>query len=103
MIYSFLAHHGKTFDNLISINTLKTRNFLTCQAISFEMAFFQESLAIILQQIWIFSSPNQCTEVRFVSFFSGGFITAIIVNPPERKLEKHTSVQCIIYASGVRI
>ena len=28
----------------------------------------------------------QCTEVRFSSLFSGGFITAIIVNPPERKL-----------------
>ena len=34
----------------------------------------------------------QCTEVRFSSLFSGGFITAIIVNPRERKLAKHTSV-----------
>ena len=33
----------------------------------------------------------QCTEVRFASFLSGGFIT---VNSPERKLEKHTSVKC---------
>ena len=32
--------------------------------------------------------PEQCTEVRFASFLSGGFITAI-VNPPERKLEKN--------------
>jgi hypothetical protein len=32
--------------------------------------------------------------VRFSSFLSGGFITAIVVNPPERKLAKHTSVQC---------
>ena len=29
----------------------------------------------------------QCAEVRFSSFLSGGFITAI-VNPPQRKLEK---------------
>ena len=36
----------------------------------------------------------QCTEVRFVSFFSGGFITAIVVNPAERKLAKCISVQC---------
>jgi hypothetical protein len=36
----------------------------------------------------------QCTEVRFAIFFSGGFITAIVVNPPERKLAKYTSVQC---------
>ena len=35
-----------------------------------------------------------CTEVCFASFFSGGFITAIVVNPPERKLAKHTSVHC---------
>ena len=34
-----------------------------------------------------------CTEVRFASFLSVGFITAIVVDPPERKLTKHTSVQ----------
>ena len=32
------------------------------------------------------------TEMRFASFFSGGFITTIVVNPPERKLAKRTSV-----------
>ena len=37
---------------------------------------------------------NHFTEVRFASFLSGGFITAIVVNPPERKLAKHTSVHC---------
>ena len=36
-----------------------------------------------------------CTEVRFFSFFSGGFITATVVNPPERKLAKHTSVHFV--------
>ena len=39
------------------------------------------------------SDVLQCTEVHFVSFFSGGFINAIVVNPPERKLAKRTSVQ----------
>ena len=33
-------------------------------------------------------------EVRFATFQAGGFITAIVVNPPERKLAKRTSV-CI--------
>jgi hypothetical protein len=33
--------------------------------------------------------------MRFESFLSGGFITAIVVNPPERKLTKRTSVQCM--------
>jgi hypothetical protein len=32
--------------------------------------------------------------VRFASFLSSGFITPIVVNPPERKLAKRTSV-CI--------
>ena len=38
------------------------------------------------------SALLNCTEVRFVSFLSGGFITAIVVNPPERNLAKRTSV-----------
>ena len=33
-----------------------------------------------------------CTEVRFASFLSGGFNTAILVNPPKRKQAKRTSV-----------
>ena len=38
---------------------------------------------------------RQCTYVRFASFLSGGFITAIVVNPPESKLAKRTSVQWV--------
>ena len=30
--------------------------------------------------------------MRFVSFLSDGFFTDIVVNPPERKLAKRTSV-----------
>ena len=33
------------------------------------------------------------TEVRFASFLSGGFTTMAVINPPERKLVKRTSVQ----------
>ena len=32
--------------------------------------------------------------MRFASFLSGGFITAIVVNPLEKKLAKRTSVHC---------
>ena len=32
--------------------------------------------------------------VRFTSLLPGGFITATVVNPPERKVAKRTSVQC---------
>ena len=35
---------------------------------------------------------DRSTEVCFASFLSGGFITATVVNPPERKLAKCTSV-----------
>ena len=37
---------------------------------------------------------SQCTDVRFAIFLSGGFITAIVVNPLERNLAKPTFVQC---------
>ena len=46
--------------------------------------------------VWYVVRATHCTEVRFASFLSGGFITAmIIVNPPERKVVKRTSVHCI--------
>ena len=32
------------------------------------------------------------STMRFTSFFSSGFITAIVINLPERKLAKRTSV-----------
>ena len=44
-------------------------------------------------QITRFQSAR-CTDVRFASFLCGEFITAIVVNPPERKLAKRTSVRC---------
>ena len=37
---------------------------------------------------------KQCTDMRLASFLSGGFITAILVNLPEKKQAKRTSVQC---------
>ena len=41
----------------------------------------------------LFQPTKRCTEVHFASFLSGGFITAIVINPPERKLAKRTSVR----------
>ena len=38
-------------------------------------------------------SLSQYTEVHFASLLFGGFITAIVVNQPERELAKRTSVQ----------
>ena len=49
-----------------------------------------------------FSNPGglavqwcEYTEMHFASFLSGGFTTMAVINTPERKLDKHTSV-CII-------
>ena len=42
---------------------------------------------------FLVTNVDHCTEVRFASFPSGGFINAIVVNPPERKLAKCSSVQ----------
>ena len=41
----------------------------------------------------------RCTEVRFASLLSSGFITAIVVNLPERKMAKRTSVR---WLSGLK-
>ena len=46
--------------------------------------------------LWLAKLPGECTEVRFASFISGGFTTmapVAVINPPERKLAKHTSVE----------
>ena len=39
-----------------------------------------------------------CTEVHFASFVSSGLTTMAAINPLERKLEKHTSVQWAVTA-----
>ena len=48
-----------------------------------------------------FSNPGglavqwcEYTGMHFASFLSGGFTTMAVMNPPEKKLEKHTSVHC---------
>ena len=43
---------------------------------------------------WLWSRSVQCTEVRFACFLSGGFTNMAVINSPERKLAKRTSVQC---------
>ena len=40
---------------------------------------------------WLITCGH-CTEVRFASFFSGGFTTMAVINPLERKLEKRKMI-----------
>ena len=42
------------------------------------------------------SHSVNCTEVRFASFLSGGFTTMAVIDPPERKLAKRTSVYRVV-------
>ena len=46
-------------------------------------------------------NTDHCTEVRFASFLSGGFITAILVNPPERKQAKRNYLQSMFNKKGL--
>ena len=47
-----------------------------------------------IKGITLFFNSGHCTEVRIASLFSGGFIIAIVIKPPERKLAKCISVHC---------
>ena len=42
---------------------------------------------------FIYKIAISLTEVHFASFLSGGFTTVAVINQPERKLTKRTSVQ----------
>ena len=54
--------------------------------------FFSLRLGTGTKNLLIIGMIFHCTKVRFASFLSGGFIAANLVNPPERKLAKPTSV-----------
>ena len=56
--------------------------FSKCQKLS---TLFTKIALKVLVLLW-------SLQVRFASFFFGEFITAIVVNPPERRLAKCTSV-----------
>ena len=66
----------------LNVRNIKVVLFVVLHKVLFVMAYNS------------FISPH-CTEVRFVSFLSGGFITLIVVNPPERKLAKRTFVHYV--------
>ena len=48
-------------------------------------------------QIWHFLESIQYTEVHFASFLSDGSTTMAVMNPPEKELEKCTSVRCCAF------
>ena len=55
--------------------------------------FAASTEVIQLPQMIYYAPFNHCTKVHFASFLSGGFTTKPVINQPERKLAKRTSVQ----------
>ena len=52
-----------------------------------------ELLAIFYFILFFIFLSEECTEVRFASFLSCGFTTVAVINPPEKKLAKRTSME----------
>ena len=60
--------------------------------LSLDRGFNQADVMVFLSTQLL--RTEQCTEVRFASLLSGGFTTMAVINPPEKKLAKRTSVRC---------
>ena len=80
------------------MNLLSTVPTLMCSKMGSILKCIQRQIEQVLGLFksgcnWEVCGLIQRTEVRFASFLSGGFITAIVVNQPEKKLAKRTSVQ----------
>jgi hypothetical protein len=94
----FLFEHSGTSSETISLCPESSENIpilLQVSDLYFYIQNFIRNPKMGSKQL-IIGAP-QYTDVRFASFFSGGFITAIEVNPPERRLAKCTSVQyCVL-------
>jgi hypothetical protein len=55
----------------------------------------QDLKKIYIDETKIVENASLCTaQVCFASFLSGGFTTMTVINTPEKKLAKHTSVHC---------
>ena len=49
----------------------------------------------------LLSVVHHCREVRFASFLSGAFTTMEVINQPERKLAKRTSVHWSFFQRAI--
>ena len=88
--------------------------FRTIETI-FVLVYFPSTYVYVMKHVFYSFIGTKCipldgiklcllhfTEVRFASFFSGGFITAIAANQLERRLAKRTSVRCWKKASQIK-
>ena len=82
-LYVLKSNQSSTMVDLIN-----TRSLLIEAAIGWKITFYKKFSALR-----VLSTPH-CTDVRFASFLSGGFITMAVINPPDWKLANRTSVHC---------
>ena len=69
--------------------TRKIQTFLLiCDGIPVVQAELDWSHCMMSRMCEFQATAKHCTQVRFASFLSGGFVTAIVVNSPEMKLAK---------------
>ena len=64
----------------------------TYRIIAILCMYYLLSLHVFLFFLLSIEIFKHCTEVRFSSFLSGRFTTMAVMNPPEKKLKKRTSV-----------
>ena len=83
----------KVSTNWSTLVSLDIRIFLTVSVFQFRPKNPKLNLTCMIFFYSLFEILEQCTEMRFGSFHSGGFITAIVFHRPERKLAKRNSVQ----------
>ena len=86
------ANHNYVLIYLVGKYVVKT-DIYSNMLLSFPVGNYYRSPFVLERSI--FSLFAHCTEVRFASFLSGGPTTLAVINPPERKLAKRTSVQWV--------
>ena len=94
MLKVFLQSHS-CVSFRISLYPFNTQNLFAILSVQTASSIsIQKHVGIWPRGLIKLHQPAHCTEVRFGSFLSGGFIAAIVVNPREMKLAKRTSVHC---------
>ena len=80
-------------------SVLNDHSAAVCKIPTGKVEPLQASGSIAVCQLYFCRRPRNSSmnstmhKGAFASFLSGGFITATVVNPPERKLVKRISVQ----------
>ena len=96
MLKVFLQSHS-CVSFRISLYPFNTQNLFAILSVQTASSIsIQKHVGIWPRGLIKLHQPAHCTEARFASFLSSGYINVIVVNPPEKKLAKCSSVHCAI-------